>query len=401
MGAARPRVTIVIPAYRNTGLRACLDGIAALDRSVPFETIVVLNDASDEVRAIAGEYSGEVRLADIPVNLGVSGAFNHGFALGTGKYLLELQDDSIPGPDLIAALVARAEAVPDAGAIGALALNHNDEVLDPGMVVWRSGLTCAGLINGSRRADDYVESRAVDYHGSVGMLIRRAAWESVGGLDDAFYPAYYGDVDLCFRLRERGWRVLVEPRAHVRHVGGTSTTLGFRQFLTLNLRERFIKRHEAALRRHGEADSSAAAVDVEVARAAALPPGPPPAPATPSELELLRTRLNFSAIEVAKRERDVRAAYAGHLAHTHTAEAECLVRQIAVLEEGRTADEQRLTEVQANMNDATKALAEAHGDLEQVRAELQAVHLSLQDARHDLNQMSSSRSWRFTRWLRR
>ena len=213
MGAARPRVTMVIPAYRNTGLRACLDGIAALDRSVPFETIVVLNDATDEVRAIAGEYSGEVQLADIPVNLGVSGAFNHGFALGTGEYLLELQDDSIPGPDLITALVARAEAVPDAGAIGALALNHDDEVLDPGMVVWRSGLTCAGLINGSRRPDDYVESRAVDYHGSVGMLIRRAAWESVGGLDDAFYPAYYGDVDLCFRLRERGWRVL-EAQAH-------------------------------------------------------------------------------------------------------------------------------------------------------------------------------------------
>ena len=394
MGAARPRVTIVIPAYRNTGLRACLDGIAALDRSVPFETIVVLNDATDEVRAIAGEYSGEVQLADIPVNLGVSGAFNHGFALGTGEYLLELQDDSIPGPDLITALVARAEAVPDAGAIGALALNHDDEVLDPGMVVWRSGLTCAGLNNGSRRPDDYVGPRAVDYHGSVGMLIRRAAWESVGGLDDAFYPAYYGDVDLCFRLRERGWRVLVEPRAHVRHVGGASTALGFRQFLTLNLRERFIKRHEAALRRHGEADSSPAAVDAEVARAAAAPPGPPPAPATPSELELLRTRLNFSAHEVAKRERDVRAAYAGHLERTHATEVERLIERIAVLEFERAADEQRLTGFRAEMIETAEALARA-------RAELQAVHLSLQDALHDLDQMSSSRSWRFTRWLRR
>ena len=394
MGAARPRVTIVIPAYRNTGLRACLDGIAALDRSVPFETIVVLNDATDEVRAIAGEYSGEVQLADIPVNLGVSGAFNHGFALGTGEYLLELQDDSIPGPDLITALVARAEAVPDAGAIGALALNHDDEVLDPGMVVWRSGLTCAGLINGSRRPDDYVESRAVDYHGSVGMLIRRTAWESVGGLDDAFYPAYYGDVDLCFRLRERGWRVLVEPRAHVRHIGAASTALGFRQFLTLNLRERFINRHEAALRRHGEADSSPTAVDVEVARAAAVPPGPPPAPATPSERALLRTRLNFSAVEVAKRERDVRAAYAEHLAHTHTAEAERLVERIAVLESERAADEQRLTGFRAEMIETAEALARA-------RAELQVVHLALQGALHDLDQMSSSRSWRFTRWLRR
>ena len=394
MGAARPRVTIVIPAYRNTGLRACLDGIAALDRSVPFETIVVLNDATDEVRAIAGEYSGEVQLADIPVNLGVSGAFNHGFALGTGEYLLQLQDDSVPEAGLITDLVARAEAVPDAGAIGALALNHDDEVLDPGMVVWRSGLTCAGLINGSRRPDDYVESRAVDYHGSVGMLIRRTAWDSVGGLDHAFYPAYYGDVDLCFRLRERGWRVLVEPRAHVRHIGGTSTTLGFRQFLTLNLCERFINRHEAALRRHGEADSSPAAVDVEVARAAAVPLGPPPAPATPSELELLRTRLNFSAVEVAKRERDVRAAYAEHLAHTHTAEAERLVERIAVLESERAADEQRLTGFRAEMIETAEALARA-------RAELQVVHLALQGALHDLDQMSSSRSWRFTRWLRR
>ena len=79
-----------------------------------------------------------------------------------------------------------------------------------------------------------------------------------------------------------------------------------------------------------------------------------------------------------------------------------------MLESERAADEQRLTEVHANMNDATKALAEAHGDLhgmaealEQARAELQVVHLALQGALHDLDQMSSSRSWRFTRWLRR
>ena len=392
--ASQPRVTIAVPAYRNPGLRECLKAIAAMDATVPFETIVVLNDATAEVRAIAQDHAAGVRIAEMPVNLGVSGAFNQGFALGTGEFLLELQDDSIPDPDLISVLVARAEAEPDAGAVGALTVDEQGEVSDPGWIVWRDGVTSAGLVGGSRNPDHYVSCRAVDYHGSAGMLLRRSAWESVSGLDDSFYPAYYGDVDLCFRLRTRGWRVILEPRARVQHAGSMSTSPGFREFVARRLREQFIDRHRRTLEHHGEFDPSPSAADAELARAATAPRRPAPPPPTPDERSRLRARLDVDALAIAKRERDVHAAYADHVRADAAAESEQHTARIANLEHRVTEYEHRLTETQQHLCATDDAL-------QQARAELDDTHTALQDALRSLHQMSHSKSWRYTRWLRR
>ena len=48
-------------------------------------------------------------------------------------------------------------------------------------------------------------------------LFDREKWQSLGGFDEAFSPAYWEDVDLSFRARERGWKVLFENRAKVLH----------------------------------------------------------------------------------------------------------------------------------------------------------------------------------------
>lgn len=63
------------------------------------------------------------------------------------------------------------------------------------------------------------------------MLVRREAFEAVGGFD-ALYFSYFEDVDLGFRLRLAGWRVLQSPDAVVAHVGGGSTGApsGFAEF---------------------------------------------------------------------------------------------------------------------------------------------------------------------------
>jgi N-acetylglucosaminyl-diphospho-decaprenol L-rhamnosyltransferase len=54
------------------------------------------------------------------------------------------------------------------------------------------------------------------------MLIRRSAFDQVGGFDEAFW-LYGEELDLCTRLREAGWTVLASPELEVLHVGGVST----------------------------------------------------------------------------------------------------------------------------------------------------------------------------------
>ena len=48
-------------------------------------------------------------------------------------------------------------------------------------------------------------------------MVRADCWRRLGGLDDAFAPAYYEEVDFCLRAKEAGWRVVYEPTAVVRH----------------------------------------------------------------------------------------------------------------------------------------------------------------------------------------
>jgi len=55
------------------------------------------------------------------------------------------------------------------------------------------------------------------------LALRREAVEAIGGLDEGF-RLYFNDVDLCYRLKEEGWRIVFEPRARVVHQHGASTS---------------------------------------------------------------------------------------------------------------------------------------------------------------------------------
>jgi GT2 family glycosyltransferase len=57
----------------------------------------------------------------------------------------------------------------------------------------------------------------VDWVSAVAMMVRRDAFEQVGGMDDAYFLAY-GDMDFCLRLRRAGWRVVCEARARAMHL---------------------------------------------------------------------------------------------------------------------------------------------------------------------------------------
>jgi len=54
------------------------------------------------------------------------------------------------------------------------------------------------------------------------MLLRRDAFEAVGGFDGGYFM-YFEDMDLCLRLARAGWEVVFDPQAEVVHVGGNST----------------------------------------------------------------------------------------------------------------------------------------------------------------------------------
>ena len=88
----------------------------------------------------------------------------------------------------------------------------------------------------------------VDYCSACSLLVRREAWDAVGGFCEDYFPAYYEDVDFCLSIRALGYRVLYAPRSRVRHHEGGSSDPGFRLFLHRYQRRRFRHRWGHVLR---------------------------------------------------------------------------------------------------------------------------------------------------------
>ncbi|MBK8545653.1 MAG: glycosyltransferase family 2 protein, partial [Caulobacteraceae bacterium] len=136
-------------------------------------------------------------------------------------YLVFLNPDAFPEPGWLAALIATAERYPEAAAIGSTQVRPDAPGVFDGVgdVLHASGLAYRAWY-GKHRAAAPPPGEPFAACGAA-MLVRREAFEVVGGFD-ARYFCYFEDVDLCFRLRLAGWRVLHTPDAVVAHVGGGS-----------------------------------------------------------------------------------------------------------------------------------------------------------------------------------
>ncbi len=252
-GTPDPVVSVIVLAWRLAdGLRHCLAALSASAGAPPFEVIVVLNGADSLVR-LALDDRDDVRTVEIPVNVGYGDGCRAGAAAARGRHLAFVNDDAVVDPDWLRTLVAVAESDSRIGAVGSLLLESDGSTVqelgarivpDAHPRPWGQGSTVAAA-----EARGVLAAREVDFASGAALLVRRDAFDQVGGFDPAYRPAYYEDVDLCLRIRQAGWTVRVEPAARVVHAGGgsTATDRHFRDFAIQHARAVFRERWRATL----------------------------------------------------------------------------------------------------------------------------------------------------------
>jgi GT2 family glycosyltransferase len=172
-------------------------------------------------------------------NLGFARGVNLGARDGTAAWILVLNPDTEPTPAALERLVAIADGCEDA-AVLAPTLVYLDGSPQIGGGRFAGWIREVGRITGlgrrvrSQRARMAGEFRSAQDEPSATMdrqwvsgavmLVRRSAFEDVGGFDERFF-LYYEDEDLCRRLRARGWTVAVTPEVRIKHaVNGTRVT---------------------------------------------------------------------------------------------------------------------------------------------------------------------------------
>jgi GT2 family glycosyltransferase len=228
-------VDVVIVAY-NSGrdIAACLDGVAAAGPAVG-AVVVVDNASPDDSAAVAEAHPSRPAIVRSATNGGFGSGCNLGLAATTAPCVLFLNPDAVPDPGAIDTLAAAIGRDARLGAVGARLVDPRGETTaaaagaEPGLrsvaghFLLLSRLPVAGRLFPPLQLADATRRAPVDWVSGGALLVRRAAFETIGRFDERFF-LYMEDVDLCRRLRAAGYRVAYEPGAVVRHaIGGSQS----------------------------------------------------------------------------------------------------------------------------------------------------------------------------------
>lgn len=242
-----PVASIIVVGWQDAPLLiSCLASLKANVAGCRFEVLLVLNEPTYRLQAALALSVRGVRTWLFETNLGFGGAVNLAAAEARGKYIVLLNDDSLVESNWLESLVETAERR-ECGAVGSTFLNPDGTLQEAGSILWSDGHTAAVGSGGLLGHWDF--ERQVDYCSGASLLVRRDAWEELGGFDSRYYPAYYEDVDFALRLKQKGWSVWYQPVSRVRHVRSASTVLSLRTFLSERNRQVFVERWAELLAR--------------------------------------------------------------------------------------------------------------------------------------------------------
>lgn len=221
--ASEPLVSIIISTYGQTDLTlACLASIAEHQPRSAIEVLVVDDAYPDEVASSRLKAVGGIQLSRNAKNLGFLLSCNRAAERARGKYIYFLNNDTELSQGSIDTLVDMLESRSDVGMVGSKLLFPDGTLQEAGGILWKdaSGWNYGRGQNAALPEYNYV--REVDFCSGASIMVRRDLFEGMGGFDEAFVPAYYEDVDLAFRIRARGLKVVYEPRSVVVHHEGMS-----------------------------------------------------------------------------------------------------------------------------------------------------------------------------------
>jgi GT2 family glycosyltransferase/SAM-dependent methyltransferase len=221
-----PEVSIVIPVYNNVRLTLeCLTSVLERTENVRYE-VVVANDASTDGTKEILALVRHLAYFENQQNLGFLRTCNAAASRTRGEYIVFLNNDVQVTRGWLRSLFETFATYEGVGAVGPKVLYPDGRLQEASAVINTDGsVQLIGLADDPARPR-YNYAREVDYCSAVCLMVRREHFLEVGRFDERLAPAYYEDVDLCLRLRERGLRIFYNPAAViVHHLSGSANTV--------------------------------------------------------------------------------------------------------------------------------------------------------------------------------
>lgn len=235
---ARPvePIDVVVVTYQSAAwIGRCLDSL--IDQEGIGTIVVVDGGSTDNTAGVVRRYIPlGVGWLPLGVNRGFGSSANRGIAATSSESVLVLNPDLVVEPGCVRDLGRAMQADVRLAIVGptvgdldgtpypsARAFPHLIDAVGHGFIglFWKENPW-------SKR---YLVPNRVDWISGTAMLLRRQPFESVGGFDESYFM-YVEDVDLAWRLAEKGWTVALVAAATVRHaIGGSSESVPYRMIV--------------------------------------------------------------------------------------------------------------------------------------------------------------------------
>lgn len=215
-----PLASIVIVTYNSARtIRACLDSVLQCTQS-PIEVIVVDNASTDETRTMLAEYQGRVTVLLNAENRGFSRGCNQGIRASHGPYVVLLNPDTVVTSGWLDRIVPHFG--PDVGAVGPVS-DYVAGLQKVSLYLPEQRSACRGLAEAANSLARLNGGKTVETGLLIGfcMVLPRKVLDEVGLLDEELFLGN-DDLDLSWRLRLKGYRLLVATDAFVHHEGQVS-----------------------------------------------------------------------------------------------------------------------------------------------------------------------------------
>ena len=213
-----PAVAVVLVSHDGARwLPTVIDGLRSQTR--PADQVVCVDTTSRDgsTDLLREAFDG---VHSLPGSEGYPQAVRHGLAQVREdvEWIWLLHDDSTPEAGALAALLAAAQAHPEADLLGPKLREWPSlrRLLELGVTISGTGRRETGLERGEYDQGQHDAVREVLAVNTAGLLVRRSVLDALGGLDDAL-PVFGGDLDLGWRAASAGYRTLVVPDAVVFH----------------------------------------------------------------------------------------------------------------------------------------------------------------------------------------
>lgn len=223
----RVLVTVIIPVKNRVELtRQCLRGIRETVTDISYEIIMVDNGSTDGTAEFVRELGDDIRYIYNEHGANFSASNNQAAAVAKGEYLVFLNNDTLPQPGWLSAMLETHQRHPDVGSVGAkLLYPETDTIQHAGVLVRNYPNPVSPYHVHHHFAHDAPAVNTEREYPCVTaacMLIRKELFDQLGGFDEGFVFGYE-DVDLCLRILERRLKNIYTPRSVLYHYESQST----------------------------------------------------------------------------------------------------------------------------------------------------------------------------------